>query len=174
MSAMTLITHVVNPSTTSPLTLTGIPDTYDDLLLIVTTRVFRDGQRGFSYVQFNADTTAANYREQRLRIDYGYGISAQSTTNNNNAIRNTYAIYNSTTGSMFSANEIYISDYTSANPKVMSAYGVANSGTDGQAQISSSSYAGTSAISSLRFYDGNGNSYIANSTITLYGITKAA
>lgn len=173
MSAITLIQQVVNPTSQSPLTLTSIPDTFDDLLLKVNLRVFRDGDHQLAYIQFNSDTTAANYRKQRLSAEYGYGVYAQYFLSQSSAHRSAFSIYNSQPSTMYSAGEILITDYTSSNPKITSSYLAAElNSSNGIGQLSNEGWAGTSAISSIRFYDLNGSNFMTNSTISLYGITK--
>ena len=155
-------------ATTSSVTFANIPQTgYTDLKIVISARSDSGETTGVLY--FNSDTTHANYNATRLLGEGTSGTSAASTNN-------PYFFYinpSSATSSTFSNIEIYIPNYTSSNPKVLSIDGVTeNNGGYVIDHLGAGRWTGTAAISSIvvRPYVAGGASFVSGSTISLYGI----
>lgn len=175
MSAITLIQHTELASQQASIELTSIPNTYDDLLIQYSLRVFRDGDFGFFYVQFNSDTTGANYASQYLRVRPTGAPFASSPSGGGNSIFGGSSTYNSATSQTQSSSEFYIPNYAnSAEKALITESWSSNNSASTEAYLTVGNYYGTSAISSIKIIDGNGSNFIQKSTVTIFGITAGS
>jgi len=169
-----IIRHVEVPAGgQTSVVLDNIPDTYDDLYIIISV----SGAANELRMRFNGST--ANYTDT-----LAYGIIGPSLTAVVSAGTNGYGtdeIYvgakiNPTSGS-FSTQRIYISNYASANPKLTSGEHVKASGSNvafgSGVTIIGGNWNDSSAISSITF-SGDNDSIYENSSFTLYGITAGS
>jgi len=165
------ISKTILTSSASTITLSSIPQTYTDLVVLcslrstypgvytnwVTMRVNNDGTQLYSmtYVASSAGTTSSS-RFASASVSRGYPFYIDSDLN---------------TANTFGNGEIYIPNYTSSTAKQISSTGVAevNDTTHEWLMGSANLYTGTSAITSLVFFS-NGGSFDAGSRIDLYGI----
>lgn len=150
-----LIAGRVLASSASSVTLAAIPSTYDDLLLVASTRVSPDG---YVIVRFNGVTTG--YSSRIL-------LNATSTTD---ASRLRVGLSNSTPVSYFSSWEAYIPNYAGSTTKSVSATAVR---AGGNIMASAGLWSNTSAITSLELSDVTLTSFATGSSFFLYGIKKA-
>jgi hypothetical protein len=165
-------TIVATPATS--LTISGIPQTYDDLLIITAMRSTYPGlYTNFMTVRWNGDSTGSLYSDTSL---YGTG-SAVSSTRQTAAGRN-YPFYinaDLSTSNVFSNGEIYVPNYTTSSNKVITSTGIAenNSTTNNFVYIGAGLYTGTSAITSIVLLSNGGTpGFDVGSRIDIYGIKR--
>jgi hypothetical protein len=148
------IARQVLATSASSVTLAAIPSTYDDLLLVASTRVSPDG---FVIVRFNGVTTG--YSSRILS-------NATSTTD---ASRLRVGLSNPAI-STFSNWEAYIPNYAGSTVKSVSATAMR---VGGAIMASAGLWNNTSAITSLELSDATLTSFATGSSFSLYGIKKA-
>ena len=152
-------------SATRSITFSSIPNTYTDLLVLLSAR--SEGTDGDSFFTINANT-GANYSYRRLS-----GDGSTATSNSSTGATGGYWAYippNSYTSNTFGNVSLYIPNYTSSNNKSFSVDGVSENNSSGATcRLVAGLWAQTSAITSLEFttYGADLNQY---STATLYGI----
>ena len=158
--SMKVIEHyeVTNAAGDASVLLDNIPQTYTDLLVLVSARntVVADE----FYIYPNSDTSNLSYR--LLRSNGSTVISA--------AVNRFYPTVSSDTANTFANGQVYIPNYTASQAKNFSLDSVSeNNGTTAYASIQATLWNDTTAISSLLFQINSGN--IAQySSFTLYGI----
>jgi hypothetical protein len=165
---MQLIVNYTWPSDASSLDMFDIPQTFTDLLLLVSPRGASSGERQV-LLQFNGDT--ANHSSRRL---FGTGSSVASQSSSNaSAIIAGFIPGSSYTANTFGNLAIYMPNYTSAARKSISIDAVGeNNSTAANQLIVAGDWNSTSAINRISLYIDSGN-YLAGTSISLYGITKA-
>jgi hypothetical protein len=160
-----LIAKNVLGSDTATITISNIPATYDDLLILASVRSTRSGDDNYAL-------TVTNATAYSLRNLIGTGSSAlsQSLTGN---IR--LPVGDATwTSDTFSNFEYYIPNYTSTSSKSVSVTGVAeNNSTVAYCVAVAGLVTMTSAITEVSFASTNSVNTAAGSSFYLYGITKA-
>jgi hypothetical protein len=171
---MTLIgTTTVGVGGASSVTLSAIPGTYTDLLLLVAARsAYNDNVDGLR-VRVNNDSSAVYHY-----IDLIY--SGTTTYSFNSSGSTQFASMNVpaalATSSTFSNAQLYIPNYSGSRTKLMSADWIVENNSTAQIQggIEAYRWGSTSAITSLVLYTGSGQNFVQNSTFALYGITKGS
>jgi hypothetical protein len=164
MTTMTLVSTVtVGSGGASSIEFTNIPQTGKDLLIVTSLRATTGTIATGDVIRFNGDS-AANYVDRRLR---GTGSSVDSSSTTGSEF--TQVVNgNTSTASTFSNNSIYITNYTGASAKSISAdYVVENNAADSRQQIHAISWTGTAAITSIAM---SGLTYAQHSTASLYVI----
>ena len=144
-----------------------IPQTYTDLLVVVSVRTSRNALADSLTMQFNGSTS--NYTFRRLEGD---GSSAGSNTGS----VATVALINAdtSTASTFSSLEVYIPNYAgSTNKSYSCTSALENNAATGQIEARANLWADTSAITSIAFTSANSANFRSGSSFFLYGITKA-
>jgi hypothetical protein len=150
----------------SSISFTGIPQTYTDLIISLSTRA--SAASDSVGLRFNGDSSS-NY-PYRYILGNGATVSASAATT-------TYTLGGRQPESTFTANTFgsaffYIPNYTSSNYKSVSIEGVSeNNATTAMAQLTGALWNNTSPISSILIVPGSGN-FVQYSTATLYGIRK--
>lgn len=164
---MQVIQHQELTGTASSIEFTSIPQTFTDLVLIVSARA--DGS-GYAYevsdttLYFN--TSSSNFTYRTL---FGTGSSVSSDTTPHNFTTGANATAN-TFGSM----QFYIPNYTSSNNKSFSVDSVTeHNGTITRQYIAAGLWSQTAAITSLKIAPAI-NAFVQYSSATLYGITKGS
>lgn len=162
-----LLERIELNASAASVTFSNIPQSgYTDLKLVMSTRAADSANNWYATkIQFNTDTTAANYP---YRVLYGFG----STTGSGNG--NQYSGYipsNARTANTFGSNEIYIPNYLGSQAKSFS--------TDSVTEGNGSSYeilglwangwSGTAAINQIVLSPDTG-SWAQYSTFSLYGL----
>jgi hypothetical protein len=163
----TLIEAKTLGSASASITFSSIPATYTDLKLVLSARssYASDIIRG-CIIEFNGDTTGANYTYKRI---YGNGSSASSDSSPYSMFINA----DQSTASTFGNGEIYISNYTSSNAKSSSLdFLTENNATSAFAGLAALLWSGTAAINSILIKPEAGN-FMVNSTFYLYGIKNS-
>jgi hypothetical protein len=147
-------------------TFSNIPQSgYTDLKIVVSARSAAGSDRDQLNLNFNTLTTNQSYR-----ILYGI-FSVAIGSESGSKIRGGYISGNSSTANTFGNCEIYIPNYTSANPKSVSSDGVSETNANpAGAQIGASLWNSTAAITTISIVTDSGSNFLANSTFSLYGI----
>jgi hypothetical protein len=160
--AMVPISSTVVASTGS-VTMSSIPNTYQDLMLIVSARTDSSTLTS-ALLRFNGDS-GSNYSSTML---IGNGTSATSERYSNESfVRIGYAIGSSQLASAYATQAVHILNYagTSTN-KTIIARDASDTNGSGLTQLSAGLWRNTTAISSITY----ATSLVAGSTVTLYGI----
>jgi len=171
----TLIQKTTLNASAASITFSSIPQTFTDLVVMLTPRASIAADRAELYLTVNSDT-AANYSSRRLQgYDSNSVLSATSSsvapTSNGSFGRIDGA---TATASTFSNVSLYIPNYTSSNQKSMSIDWVAenNSSTSWTVGMSAILYSGTAAITSLSFSAESASNFVQYSSFSLYGVAK--
>jgi hypothetical protein len=155
-------------TTASPaVTFSNIPQTYTDLVLVVSIRANSTPTSFGTGVRFNSDT-GTNYSRTVL---YGAGAGAV-------AFRSTdqtrfFCSAGSTTANQFNLIRLNIMNYTSSSS--YKGFAVINDDLGDVASLSSGLWRSNNAITSLTItpYDDNATGFATGCTFTLYGIKSA-
>ena len=163
----TLISSVtVGSGGAASMAFSSIPSTYTDLQVLLSIR--DTGTNGTGIIQFNSDTTAANYS---YRVVYGSGSTAQSGSSSNPWFYN--ETISTDTANTFASGSIYIPNYTGSNKKSVSIDVVTeNNATLAYTNLYAGLWQGTAAITGITFTPFSGN-WTQYSTAYLYGISNA-
>jgi hypothetical protein len=159
------ITTQVLGSTAGTVTLTSIPQTYTDLILVVnagdtpTATVMR--------AQFNNDT-ANNYSETKLKGNGSTVSSSRITTNSELNVGET--AYMSTASSSNALYTLHFMNYSNTTTQKTVFYRAGNPNFGDELCVGL--YRSTAAITSIKLFP-PGNSFTSGSTFTLYGIKAA-
>lgn len=152
-------------TTTASITFTSIPQTYTDLMILISARGDAAGQRD-CYISFNSSTS--NFTNKYMEMSNNL-VASGTTARYIGAVSGT-----TTTANVFSNANIYIPNYTSSEYKSFSGDFV----TENNAQstqvltLSAHLWSNTAAITSIGFAPSSG-SFIQYSTFYLYGINKS-
>ena len=166
-----IYTQTVSGSSTNLITFNNIPQTFTDLVVKASVRVSQTGNLYFDpKFYFNNDTSTL-YSQTQL---YGTGSAAASGRDSAQATMQLYVNTNSATANTFSNSEIYIPNYTGSNFKSCFSDSVteSNAATTVLQFLEAYLYRSTSPITRLDFTATGALYFMANSTFTLYGITK--
>ena len=166
-----LIAKNVLGSAAASVTLSSIPATHTDLLLLVScrgdTNVGSAPQYGTDfYLRLNGDTS-----NHSSRVLVGKGNSAYST--NPSSIRGVLTLPRATS-STFGNTEFYIPNYAGSTKKSVSVTSVqeSNHANDVYIECAAGLWDSTSAVTSLEVWPYSGN-FVADSSFYLFGITKS-
>ena len=144
----------------------SIPQTYTDLLILTS---FRDDNAGQTVrnVFISLNGSSSNLTARLLQ---GNGSGAFSFTN----VRITYSSAANSTSNTFSSGSIHIPNYSGTTNKSLSSDSVSeNNGAVAFQAIDSVLWSNTAPIISLGLTVESG-SFVAGSTVSLYGITKGS
>jgi hypothetical protein len=169
MSIKLIQTVVVGAGSPTYVDFTSIPQTGNDLILVHSARTGYAGSGDTLHLQFNGDTTAANYTYYRL---IGNGTSA-STASSNTYFFAGYASGSTDTANAFGNGAVYIPNYSATGIKT----GSADSAYETNASLAISAihadkWSGTAAITSIRVLAPSGAGLAQNTTLSLYSVTK--
>jgi len=145
---------------------TSIPQTYTDLVLVVSSNTSAFTQTGF---RVNSDN-ASNYSWTEL---YGTGAATATyrTASNSYARVNNYGTPDTTGRDVMIANFMNYSN-TTTYKTIMNRYNNAGGGAPGSG-AAVNLWRSTSAITSINFLTTSGANFAVGSTFTLYGIKAA-
>lgn len=170
----TPISKTVLSSSQSLITISGIPQSYTDLLVVTVLRSTYPGvATNWVTIRFNG-TSSSLYSGTYMM---GFSTSTQSgrfTTSTSSRIYPYYIDADNNTANVWGSGEFYIPNYTSSTTKVISATGVAesNTTTDNVIVASANLFANTSGITSIEF-NPNGGTFDSGCRVDLYGISNA-
>lgn len=162
-----IATVTVGSGGASSIDFTSIANTFTDLAIAFSVRGTLNAGSGVSYLQFNGDTTSANYSYRRL---LGSGSGASSASGDDFVIDVVQG--DNATASTFGSEYIYIPNYAGSNNKSVSNDFVGeNNGTLAYMGFMAFIWKNTAAITSIKL-SGNG-SFKQYTTATLYGIKNS-
>jgi hypothetical protein len=167
---MKLIESKTLASAAASIEFTSIPQTFTDLVLLVSLRIDVPGPE-FSWLRINGLTS--NYSTRFLQ---GTGSSVASGAD---PAGTSYTWFGSIPGTAATSNTfsnaiLYFPNYAGSTVKSWSVDSVMeNNGTTSYQSISAHTNTTTNAITSI-LIDTDGGNFIAGSTISLYGITKGS
>jgi hypothetical protein len=156
----------VTGATAADIDFQSIPATFDDLVLKLSLRGNRASVDTEAYIKFNNNTS--NYSSRTL---FGDGSSAGSV----NSASYPMVLMNAAnaTASTFANAEIYIPNYRGSTNKSLSTDSVSETNATGAYQyLVAGLWANTSAIDRITITPST-NSFVTNTTATLYGIKKS-
>ena len=152
----------------SSITFSSIPQTYTDLVLLVSARTDRASTQDDFTLEYNGTTTNGSMR--RL---YGTGSAAGSDLDSG-LQRMGYIDGGNATASTFGNTMLYIPNYTSSNNKSSSSDGVAETNaTNVNMAMIANLWSNTAAITSIKLTPATGATLQQYSTATLYGIKNS-
>lgn len=164
-------TTTVGVSGAASIDFTSIPQTYTDLLLVISMRTSNASVADYCSVSFNSTTTAYAFRGVA-----GDGTAASSfsfTTSPNYRIISA-VVGNSATASVFSSGSLYISNYTSSNNKSYSAeYSRENNLAGNEMALAGGLWSNAAAITSITLTSWASATISQYSSASLYGISKS-
>jgi hypothetical protein len=168
---MKLIESKTLASAAASIEFTSIPQTFTDLVLLVSGRGNSGTGSTQLQIQFNS-TGSSQYSDRTLG---GSGSAAYSSSRSSqNVIFTTIIPLASYTSNTFSNGSIYIPNYTAAVNKSVSIDGVLeNNATAANAEIVVGLWANTAAITTINLQAG-GTQFDTGSTVSLYGILKGS
>lgn len=154
------------------ITFNSIPQTYTDLILLVSARCDQAADYRSAWITINS--LAANYSDTYV---YGSGTSVGSGNASTQAKWTDIGVANGTTSTSntFSSFEAYFPNYTGNSNKIVSSTAVVElNSTSGNILIPTASLVGssTTAISSITITLAAGN-YVSGSRFDLYGIKNS-
>jgi hypothetical protein len=168
-----LASTTVGVTAQSSISFTNIPQGYTDLVIKVSGRTA--APQGACNLSFNSVTTNLS-----SRIIYGIGSGSAGSASYASDLRAGYIVGTDYTASIFSNNEIYISNYSSSNFKSVTVDSVTETNaTEAYSMLTSGLWSNPSPITSLSLtviYNANGaaSTFTQHSTFTLYGVKNAA
>jgi hypothetical protein len=167
---MTLISTVtVGSGGAANIDFTSIPQTYTDLVILLSTRTTNAAVNDNPVIRFNASTSS--YSLRRL-YTFSNG-SASSDSLSYITVGNTAG--NNTTSNTFGNSTVYVPNYTGSTYKSVSADGVSEyNGTAAAMAINAGLWSNTSAITQVTFVSEAGSNFMQYSTASLYGILKGS
>lgn len=146
----------------------GIPNTYNDLLLRWTAR--NDSTQRVVYVTFNG-VGGTSYSNTLLYSDGATATSTQITSTAYSFV--TAGMSPTTTISTFGSAELYLPTYNSTNKKPVTIFGFSEANNSTAYATSTASLVNiTSAITSITLTSGTGQ-FVTDSTFWLYGIKNS-
>ena len=170
---MQVIQHIELGSAAANITVSSIPNTFTDLLVLTSFRSsVNSGDWDGLNLRFNNDS--GNNYTARLLYGTGSGAASLSTTEAQ-IIYHHYAVTNNQTSNTFSNAAMYVPNYASSAAKSISTDSVTeHNGTTVILNISAGLWNNSAAISSITFRSNSLNNFMAGSSVTVYGITKGS
>lgn len=150
---------------------TSIPQTYTDLLLVMSTRTSLTATRDDFQVTFNSVTSGYS-RRRMLAYDNATVASDQASAQ---ASFTPNTSDNGATASVFGSLQIYIPNYTSANNKSFGTEEISenNSTANWIMGIQAGLWSNTAAITQITATPFSARTFVQYSTATLYGIKSS-
>jgi hypothetical protein len=159
-----LLERIELNASAASVTFANIPQTgYTDLKIVISGRISATANPDF--LEMSVNGSLANFTSRRIQ---GNGASASSSS-----FSNSYAVIETDnfTANTFGSIEIYCPNYTSSNAKSFSVDAVTeNNATTSYAEMWAWLWNQTAAITSLGFARTGGQTFVANSTFSLYGL----
>ena len=170
MATYTLIQRTLLTGTTATISFTSIPQTYTDLIFLISARQNTYNYGGF-FMKFNGSTLGTNVTAKRLGGNSGsvFNSPSQEMT----WVGSTASGF---TANAFSGGQIYIPNYTSSNNKSAWLEGAQESNTGITQMLTAWNWSLTNAVTQVDFgvFDGGySDSFVQYSSISLYGISNA-
>lgn len=172
MSAWTKISHQVLTGNTASISFNSIPQSYTDLIVFISGRTNLNVYRDDMAIYFNSNSNGYSYRGIR-RFENG---AINPLSGNNGSFGAIFSVSGaSATTNSFSNTKFTITNYTGSSPKPYTFEAVmGNNSTNSDIYIGTGFWNNSSAVTSVSFSSLNGNSWVANTTATLYGVTAGS
>lgn len=154
------------------ITFTSIPQTYDGLYLVLSSRSDRSGANNDAqFMQFNNDTGNHSYQ-----FVGGNGSSANASSNSGVGFIYVGQLPASTaTGSTFGNVGISIPNYTSSSNKSISVNSIGeNNASEAYQRVLGGLWSNSGAITSIKIYPESGPNLVQYSSASLYGVTAGS
>lgn len=150
---------------------TSIPQTYTDLMLVISMRTTNASVADYASVSFNSSTTS-----YALRLVSGDGSAASSssfTTSPNYRIINA-VVGDNATANVFSTGSLYMPNYTSSNNKSYSVdFSRENNTTGNEMSLGAGLWSNSAAVTSITLTSWAGATIKQYSSASLYGIKNS-
>ena len=160
-------TVTVGSGGAASITFSAIPDTFTDLVILVSARTTRAETNEQIFFRLNASTTNATSREL-------LGLGSAVATISEPFIAG-YVSAASATADTFGNVVTYIPNYRSSVAKSLSIDSVSeNNATQAIQSISAGLWNNTAAVTSIELVARFGNNFVQHSTASLYGITAGS
>jgi hypothetical protein len=156
----------------STVTFSGIPQTYDDLVVRISAHSTDSNTVDNLVIRWNGDS-GSNYVSMAI---FGTDVTTQGTsaTVNTTYIQDIQIPTNSLNALYYGSTEIYMPRYTTTGEKQSKIFNACDiaANTSGSSRLTEMAnyYKGTAAITSITFASANGANLAANSGFWLYGI----
>jgi hypothetical protein len=149
----------------------SIPQTYTDLVLVMSMRTAAAGVADYAAVSFNSSTSS--FSQRTLAGTGTTAVSATYTTSPDSRIVS-QVVGNTATASVFSSGSLYIPNYTSSANKSFS-YDAAreNNTTGSELSFGAGLWSVTAAITSIAITAWSGSTILQYSSASLYGIKNS-
>ena len=166
---MRLIESKTLTGTQAAIEFASIPSTFTDLVALMSLRTDQAGAESNLTVQFNSSTSG--FTQRYLAGGGGAGVFNGSASTGELTVA---VVGNGATANTFSNSQFYIPNYAGSTNKSYSLDGVAeNNNSTAWQLIQAGLWSNTAAITNLKFLTVAG-SFVAGSTISLYGILKGS
>ena len=163
-----IYTRVIS-SPIASITFNNIPQTNTDLKILASIRCDFSAIRLAGAIRFNSDANSV-YSDTILSGDGSGASSGRSQTSFSYTLETTGT---SATANTFGNNEVYIPNYTSTLFKQFTSdCSSEHNGTNQNNVFYAGLYRANSPITSVTLFPGGGANFVANSTFTLYGISR--
>lgn len=151
----------------------NIPQTYDDLVVVLNTRCTRASTATFVTFRINGDTS--NSYTHRYLNGFGTSVASSSAVDPGFAAAGYMAGANATANS-FGSISLTFPNYRASISKTFSAESsVGTNATDGGNNLVAGFWNNASSINSLSFFEGNGGTnFVQYSSASLYGIKRGS
>jgi hypothetical protein len=164
-----IYTQTVGSGGASTIDFNNIPQTFTDLMIIISARTNRSATQGENYVYFNND----NNNLYSYTFLQGSGTATGSSRASNIASFTGLVPGANATSSTFGNGQVYIPNYTGNQFKSWNNESVQeNNASVAYVELIAGLYRSTNAITRLTFSTFGGGNYVQYSTISLYGITR--
>ena len=167
--SMTLIEHIeVTAATQATLEFSSIPDTYTDLMILLSSRVTTAAVGETLNILFNGSSASISSR-------YLYGAGSGSPVSTTSSSLAAFVNASSATASTFDNVVLYFPNYAGSNYKSFTSDSVTETnGTTAYQVILAGLWSNTAAINSITLDPASGASFGQYSSATLYGITSGS
>ena len=147
---------------------TSIPQTYTDLVLVMSIRTNNASVADYAAISFNSSTSS--FTQKTLAGTGAATVSANYTTSPDSRIAG-QVVGNNATASVFSNGSLYIPNYTSSNNKSHSWDGTRENNTSGtELGFGAGLWSDVAAITSIALTSWAGGTILEYSSASLYGI----
>ena len=164
-------TITVGSGGTSSIDFSSIPQTYTDLVLVMSMRTSTAGVSDYAAVSFNSSTSS--FSQITLAGTGTAAVSASYTTSPDSRIVS-QVVGNTATASVFSSGSLYIPNYTSSTNKSFSYDAVReNNATGTELAFGAGLWSNTAAITSIAITAWSGATILQYSSASLYGIKNS-
>jgi hypothetical protein len=169
----TLISSNVLTSNTASVTFSSIPNTYSDLILRMSTRIYVDGSTTLYPFNLTLNSTGTTLFSETLIRQNSTTIQSTRQTAQPNMYFN-YADAELATADTFASNEVYVPNYASAAYKPFLSNSHSENNTSGVWLTANAGlYSSTSAVTSITLWNASTFYFVPGSSFYLYGIKNS-